>query len=71
MGWMLWGLMATMPRLSCDRGMSRARAALCWARTRRHAALLRRMLDTWSWNVIMHEENPTMIYENINLPALS
>ena len=45
-GWLLWGLMATMPRLSWDSGMSSARAALCCARTSRHAALLRRMLDT-------------------------
>lgn len=34
------------PGLRWDNGMSSARAALCCARTSRHAALLRRMLDT-------------------------
>ena len=47
-GWLLWGLMATIPLLSWDRGMSRARAALCWALTSLHAALFLLILDTWN-----------------------
>ena len=52
-GWLLLGLMATIPLLSCELAMSRARAALCWALTRRQAALFLLMLDTCQWTLLV------------------